>query len=327
MADWVTDDQLYDAAERCARKLIEMYYDWIGDPNKHERGAGNLPLTIIDSLRADAEDFMFFDPQKLYEEFNRVLELAKHIGSNPDLAADIAETNAHLVNWTGDAATEFKRRLGTIDEYLDLQQLNILLGAQGLLMAFQLAVHARADYLELAEATIAAAEHEIDEESKRDATAVVSVAESVVESTLTFDPKQILAEGTSLLVKVGATVIEREIEGNDADVVIENYMRVRNEMRDRYGHALDSAKRFLRDRLDGAVKDGQPFKEPLPVYCDVEGPNFKYENFQSTRAGAPGPIAPTVEDERQKYAEDKQQQRERDSEIDRRLNHGDKGVI
>lgn len=327
MADWVTDDQLYDAAERCARKLIQMYHDWIGDPHKHAPGAGNLPLTIIDSLRLDAEDFMFFDPQKLYEEFDRVVELAKHLGSNPDLAADIAETNAHLVNWTGDAATEFKRRLGAIDEYLDLQQLNILLGLQGLLMAFQLAVHARADYLELAEATIAAAEHEIDEESKRDAIAVVSVAESVVESTLTLDPRQILSEGASLLVKIGATAIERKIEGSDADVVIDNYLRVRNELRDRYGHALDSAKRFLQSRLDGAVKDGQPFKEPLPVYCDVEGPSFKYENFQSTRAGAPGPIAPTVEDERQKYVEDKQQQSERESEIDRRLNHGDKGVI
>ena len=327
MADWVTDDQLYDAAERCARKLIEMYYDWIGDPKKHERGAGNLPLTIIDSLRLDAEDFMFFDPQKLSEEFNRVVELAKQIGSNPKLAQDIAETDAHLVNWTGDAATEFKRRLGAIGEYCDLQQTNILLGAQGLLMAFQLAIHARADYVELAEATIAAAEHEIDEESKRDATAVVSVAESVVESALTFDPKKILAEGASLLVKIGATVIDREIEGNDADVVIENYLRVRNELRDRYGHALDSTKKFILDRLDGAVQDGQPFKEPLPVYCDVQGPDFRYENFQSTRAGAPGPIEPTVDDERQKYVEEKKQEKERDSEIDRRLNHGDKGVI
>jgi len=327
MADWVTDDQLYDAADRCARKLIQMYHDWIGDPSKHPRGAGNLPMTIIDSLRLDAEDFMFLDPQKLVEEYNRVLEVAKRIGTNTDLAQDIAETNAHLINWTGDAATQFKRRLGAIDEYCDLQQTNIALGLQGLLMAFQLAVHARADYLELAEATIAAAEHEIDEESKRDAVAVVSVAEAVVESTLTLDPKKILTEGASLLVKVGATAIERQIEGNDADVVIDNYLRVRNEMTRRYEHSLGFAKRFLQDRLDGAVKDGQPFREPLPVYCDVTGPNFNYENFQSTRAGDAGPIAPTVEDERQKYLEEKKARREQGSEIDRRLNHGDKGAV
>lgn len=327
MPDWTTDDQLYDAAERCARKLIEMYHDWIGDPNKHPPGAGNLPLTIIDSLRADAEDFMFYDPQKLDEEFNRVYKLALAIGSNTAIAEDLAETEAHLVNWTGDAATEFKRRFGAIGEYCDLQQTNILTGLQGLLMAFQLAVHARADYLELAEATIAAAEHEIDEEAKRDAVAVLSIAESVVESSLTLDAKKILTEGASLLVKIGAAVVERQIEGNDADVVIDNYLRVKKELTERYGHSLDFAKKFLQDRLDGAVKLGQPFKEPLPVSCDVAGPDFRYENFQSTRAGAPGPMAPTVEAERQKYVEERKQQAERDSEIDRRLNHGDKGVI
>jgi hypothetical protein len=327
MPEWVTDDQLYDAAERCARKLIQMYHDWIGDPRKHPRGPGNLPMTIIDSLRLDAEDFMFLDPQLLRDEYNRVLSVARQVGSNTDIAADIAETNAHLVNWTGDAATEFKRRVGVIDEYLDLQQDNIALGLQGLLMAFQLAIHARASYLELAEATIAAAEHEIGEESKRDAIAAVSIGQAVVESVLEFEPKKIVAQGASLLVKVGAEITKREIEGNDADFVIDSYQRVKKELAGSYDNGLNLAQRFLQDRLNEVVSAGQPFEAPLPVYCDVEGPNFNYEHFQSTRAGAPGPIAPTVAEERQKYVEEKRQKEQEESEIDRRLNHGGKGAI
>ena len=51
-----------------------------------------------------------------------------------------------------------------------------------------------------------------------------------------------------------------------------------------------------------------------------------YKPLPST-AHDPGPIGPKVEQERQKYVEEKKEREKQESEIDRRLNHGDKGVI
>ncbi len=328
MASWVTDDELYGAAERCATKMIEMYHDWVGNPDKHPKGPTNLPKTLIDSLRLDAEDFMFFDPQKLVEEYDRVRNIATAIGDNPDLAGDFAETDAHLVNWTGDAATEFKRRLGMIKEYAELQQTNIGEGMRALLMLAQLAMHARSDYLELVEATIAAAEHEIGEQSKRAAIAALSVASEIVDWGLNLDPKKIMTDSVGMLAKVGTAIAQYEIEGDDADVVVDHYLQAKNHLLDSNRNVLEwVAKQFLEQRVDEAVERGQPLRKPLPVYCQVDSPDFRYENFQSTRGGDPGPIAPTVEEERQKCIEEKKEQEQRDSEIDRRLNHGDKGVV
>lgn len=321
MADWVTDDELYDAAKRCGAKLLEMCTDAIGDADTTP--PGSLPRTIVDSLRLDAEDFMFYDPARLDEEYGRMLAVAKAIGSDPYTAADLEETKNHLVNWTGDAATAFKRQIDLMKEYCDLQQLNILQALQCVLAAGQLAIHARADYLELAEATIAAAQREIGEQSKRVATASVAVVGEIVESVLDLDPKSLITGSITMFSNVSSEITQAVIEGDDADVVIDNYIIARNQMRARYDHAFSNLKSVLQVRAEEVMREGHPLREPLPTFCHVESPDFSYERFQSSRVDGPAPITPVVEEERKKYAEEKTA---RGSEIDRRLNGG-KGEI
>jgi hypothetical protein len=320
METWVTDEQLYDAADRCARKLIEMCADATGDP--HTTPPGSLPRTIAGSLRLDAEDFMLFDPARL-DEYARILAIAKATGSNPHAYADFEETKNHLINWTGDAAIAFKRQVDLMTEFCDLQQFNILQALLGLLATGQLAVRARADYLELAEATIAAAQREIGEQAKREATAVVSIAGEIVDAVLNLEPGRLLNGAISIFVKIGGESGKYVIEGADADVVIGNYVRARTELARFYDQELRTLGKRLQERIDEVLRDGQPLREPLPAYCQVDSPDFSYERFQSTRGGELAPITPVVEEERRKYVEEK---KVADTEIDRRLNP-DKGAI
>lgn len=322
MADtWVTDSTLYDAVDRLGRTLLEMAADATGDPSTAP--PHSLPRTVLDSLRADATDFMFFDPAQIDAEYGRMLAVAKGIGSDPATAADLEETKNHLINWTGDAATAFKRQVDLMKEYCDLQQLNVLQGMLGLIAAGQLAIRARADYLELVEATIAAAEREIGEQSKRDSLALVSIGSEIVKSVLDLDASRLIGGTVGIFVDIGSELTKRNIEGDDSDVVVSNYCRVRDELREFYRHELDRLRTGLTARIDEVVRAGHPLNEPLPVVCDVESPDFSYEHMQSTRAGEAGPITPVAEQERKRYVDEKTAQ---DSEIGRRLG-GDKGAI
>jgi hypothetical protein len=67
MADWKTDSELYEVADRLGRKIVDMYTTggvWIS--------AGINLNAVLDSVRADAEIFLSLDPQRIVDEFQRM---------------------------------------------------------------------------------------------------------------------------------------------------------------------------------------------------------------------------------------------------------------
>lgn len=124
---------------------------------------------------------------------------------------------------------------------------------------------------------------------------------------------------------MGKDIADRVIEGNDADQVMNNYRREADLLCQSFGNGLDRVTKDLNEQLSDAAKPSDMYK-PLPSICDVDSPDFRYEYFQD-KVHDPGPIGPKVEQERQKYVEEKTARAKQESEINRRLNRGDKGAI
>jgi hypothetical protein len=139
------------------------------------------------------------------------------------------------------------------------------------------------------------------------------------------DPKSLLGTVAVTGVEIAKDIAERIIEGNDADQVMDDYRREADLLCQSFGTGLDRITKDLTGQTGDAAKPSDMYK-PLPTICDVDSPDFSYEHFQDT-AHSPGPIGPIVEDERKKFVEEKRAKEQQESEIDRRLNHGDKGAI
>lgn len=81
------------------------------------------------SLRLDAQDYLALDPQKIIDEFERMLTAGSDVGDNAVAMSELdLMNNTHLENWAGTAADAFKKRVSMVREVGDGQQNAILQG-------------------------------------------------------------------------------------------------------------------------------------------------------------------------------------------------------
>jgi hypothetical protein len=313
--DWVSDRDINRAAQRLADTFVWMLDD--------ELPASGYPKEQIAGIWRDRDIFLSLDPEKLFAEYQRIYRVALAFGDNLDAVAELRQSGRYLSSWTGKAADEFKRQFDKMEIFCDQQQTRTLRGLLGVATVYALAVEGRANFLALLKATEAAGINAKLKQRKEDAKLRWALLFDLAGGILGRDPKSLLGSAAVTAVDMGKDITERVIEGNDADQVMNSYRQAADLLCESFGHALDRVTKDLGTQIDDAVKPSD-LDKPLPVYCDVGSPDFRYEYFQDN-VHNPGPIGQKVEDERKKYVDGKKQAN--DSEIDRRLNHGDKGAL
>ncbi|GAB3890396.1 hypothetical protein GCM10029964_061850 [Kibdelosporangium lantanae] len=199
--------------------------------------------------------------------------------------------------------------------------MRLLRGLAGLAATYAVAVEGRASFHSLLVATQAAGHNEIEDQEKEDAKLKSALLFDIAGGLLEGDPKKLLTSATVHAVEIGKDFVDRVIEGGDADKVMDSYRREADLLNRSFEDGLNRIAHDFDNQITDACQPSEMYK-PLPPICDVNSPDFRWENFQDT-VHDPGPIGPTIEDERKKMLTEKEQQ----TEIDRRLNPGGRRVV
>lgn len=160
MDGWIVNKDIYDAALR-----LENTFTWMLDD---ELPASGYPKEHIEGIRRDTEIFLSLDPQKLYDEYDRIYRAALAVGDNYDAVAELRQGIRYLTNWTGDAADQFKKQIDKMEIFCDEQQSRILRGLLGVAAVYALAVEGRASFYALLKAAEAAGINEKEKQHKAD---------------------------------------------------------------------------------------------------------------------------------------------------------------
>ncbi len=285
----------------------------------------DYPGDVIEAARGHSQAVLCLEPQKIIDEFDRTLRAAKSVGETAEAVAKLRLTaNTHLAGWNGSAANAYKEQMTKMEIFCDGQQSDLLQALQGLSTAFVLAIAARRSYHGLCVATEAAAINEIGEQAKRDAKFTIDILGDLAKGVLSADPRRLLSGALETMIDVGTHVYEY-VMGGDADEVIGTYQRQATALLDGFQDGLLTIRDHLRRQTESVAGTEVALYEPLPLSCDVDSPDFRYETFKlaGQDEAAVGTISPRVAAERDRQA---QEEHDQDSPIGRRL-AGDKGAI
>jgi hypothetical protein len=310
--EWRTDQEIIDAAEH-----LKATFVWL---KEDEFPSSGYPRAHIDAIFRDRDIFLSVDPQKLYDEYDRMHQAARSVGDNSEAETDLDESIRHLANWTGEGAEAFKRQMTKMKVFCDSAQGRLLRGLQCVAAAYKLAIEGRDSYYKLIKATEAAARNAKEDAAKEDAKLQAAVLFNVVEGVFQLNPGSLLGTMVVTAVQSGKDGVQRIIEGDDSDQVMESYRSNADWLCEGFGMGFDEITKDLGHQVDDANRPDDMYT-PLPLICDVRSPDFRYEHFENTIRDT-GPIGPIVEEERRKYADEKAAAETRTSEIERRLGHG-----
>lgn len=317
MANWVTDEEISYAADHMHTAFNYMFEDQPTGVTGSVEAAQRAMPHHLDCVLA-------LDPGKIQDEYERVFEAAMRVGQSERAVALLTLTERHLRDWTGDAADAFNLQISYMKTFCEGQQSRILEMLKGVAAVYSLAVAGRASYLSIAHAAHAAAINVHDQQKTKETQAKINIMADLVNGAITLNPAALTRSLLETGIDVGKDLVPYLVDDSGADQVGESYRRGADELCQSMGLALDAVRDGLRRQQSQLAKYPPSLFEPLPAICDVRSPDFSYEHFRSDQHVEFGPAIPVVEAERRRYVEE---EAEKDSEIDRRLNHGDKGSI
>jgi len=283
----------------------------------------SLTAARMDEVRRakerDRDMALCLDPKKIDAEFERIRKAAFQVGEDAEVGVKLNEARDHLSGWQGLAADAFRAHLKRFESFAtQTQHETVLRAMQSLGALFAMAYHMRQSYYDLGVAVRAAAEHEIDEQHKRVDKLKLAIGVDFVKAAFSMDAKNLGGAGVDFALDAVGALGEFAIEGNDADYVIDEYIRRSNSLHDTFVSNLEQlSHRVWREWYDQVNTVDRELKvlEPLPVICDIDSPDFSYRNFYTEEYPKDGPFVGKVEGERKKVAE----QHERDNKINKRL--------
>jgi hypothetical protein len=221
--------------------------------------------------------------------------------------ADLRLTAHSLLNgWSGDAANAYKKQMSLMESFCKTQETNLLQALHALSTIYALGVATRRSYHNLCLATIAAARHEIEEQADRDTKFEIAILGDLAKGILAMNTETLLTGGITASIDIGTHVHEYVAESGE-DAVIDGYMRQATALHDGLQEGLWAVRDRLRTQASQVSGSDVPLFEPLPSHCDIDSPDFRYENFKlgDHDRSTVGKISPTVTTEREKYQQEK----------------------
>jgi hypothetical protein len=199
--------------------------------------------------------------------------------------ADLEQAATKLaVHWSGAAADRFHDQMKFIQYFLDdharaAERPMIALG-----MALAVSVRARANYQQLAEATIVACDQEIAAQAQRTAEADIKRTSTLITAVIGMfskDPSEVAKNGITAAVNLVASDMETDLKVSGAPDVVMAYTAARDQMRADYDDALAQIAQWLERESDGLAANAVPLFQPLPSSFSPTSPDFRYESFAS----------------------------------------------
>ena len=203
------------------------------------------------------------------------------------------------------------------------QYQGVLSGLQQLGALFGLAYQMRQNYYDLAVVVRSCANHEIDQQQARENKLKLAIGKELVLAVLAMNPATAVGAGLAVFVEATAALGEASIEGTGADAVIDAYRDRSIGLRETFESNLNQLSTRLQDEWTTQVNGDADLEvmQPMEPVTDVGSPDFSYKAFSTEEYPPGGPFADQVEVERERYT---QEQEERETEINRRLEGHDR---
>lgn len=206
--------------------------------------------------------------------------------------------------WHGDAAEAFGHQMSYIETFMQQQDAELTFAAHSMGTAYTLAVHGRQSYFELADATIAACDKEMDEQAQRDNKATIGMLGEIAKACVTGWVKpesgaEVVRWSLESFIDIGSKTHEILVEGSKAEEVVGSYVRSRDNLTSDLEDGLNTLGKWISMEDSALGQDKVPVLDPLPSYTNVNGPDFSYDKF-FTADRNPASFDQRVERERKK---------------------------
>jgi hypothetical protein len=293
---------------------------------------GNVPEILADDpgfevhlnhirtrLAVDAYALVTLSPPEIWESYHSIAvasgghyveEVNRATGAIKDSVAD----------WEGPAAQAFSLHVTDLSSFMSLQTTYVNEVLQHLAAAYKLAIQVREDYKNIVDVWIQASREFRRKSSESRLSTTLKVGAGVVASVVAavLEP-----EVAAAALAGGATAIGGVVEGYTANLggthaqdIIDSYQRTYDTLQQSYEDELDRLRSSVVDRQSRLADEQPHLFEPLPGVCDIDGPDFRYENFFHDFT-PPNGFDSKVDAERKKYVAEKS--RARDGSIGRVL--------
>jgi hypothetical protein len=293
-------------ADEVARRFVAL-------ANQDGAFPGPWGIEVLrNTLHEDANQFLSLDPQKILDEWERMQQVANKVGVDvsEDVTIELNATAAHLSDWHGRAAEEFKARVSSFEAFSGLMHLTVLETVKALAAMLRVAVQAREDFAALASATADTVTKAIEKADDKRTEFSLKVGNGVAKTILNMftDPKgwATAAAENAMDIAVEGTIYA--MNGSDIGEIVDNYMRERDRLLRSYEVELDEVADIIGKAQGYFLGQNPKLFLPLPSYTRVESPDFRYENFMSKDMGT-AVFGPKVDEERKNQAADKQPNR------------------
>jgi hypothetical protein len=304
----VTDDDLRTSSYRLAGAMNAMLRADGLDPDI----AGNPDQTDEDvfarSLEIDAEMYMSISPEKLAEEFDEMQKVALDtwLHADPNGVVDSLKIEIEAW-WHGEAAVKFSEQMSHIKNCVNAQREYTQFAVHAVSMMYALSAQFRASCRDLMEKTADTCDAIAAEQPnpKLDWASIGStLANAVIDGIKDADPGKLKDWAVDQLLGHAAEAVKSEpVPGDKAIPVVHGYLAARDGLFASYEDNLEQIRAWLQWCWGNARSDTDSIPITLPPSTDVDGPDFRYENFANV--GDSADLGPEVERERQKYMDEK----------------------
>jgi hypothetical protein len=306
----LTDDDLRSGAYRLSGAMAAMLRadgldpDIIGIPDQQDANV------FTRSFQIDAELYMSMNPDRLGEEFDEIRKaaLATLDYSDPNGVVDALKTQMDAW-WHGEAAQTFSEQLNRIQRCIAKQYEFTLLAAHAASMMYALSAQFRASCRDLMEKTADTCQAIAAEQPNPGldwASIGISFAKAVIDGIKSADPGKVAGWAVDQLLGQATAALEpKPVPGDKAIPVVDGYISARDNLFASYEDNLEQIRAWIQGRWRELHDNTDAIPEPLPASTDVDGPDFRYENFAYHDHAHPEEYAPEVERERQRYAAEK----------------------
>ncbi|WP_410628039.1 hypothetical protein [Amycolatopsis sp. cmx-8-4] len=308
MADWKSDDDVRSAADRAARRLLDLFNDeqpdgkWLGSPEAYPSGGGAV---LLRGLLDDADKVLSLDPQKIIDEFERMKKVGRAI--DKDTSSDIVDAfrkiDYSVQDWEGGGADAFRQQISKIQAFLGQQASYLVTTVESLAVLLAAAVQARRDYVAVADATGAAVAKALKQHSEADTKIAISVGASVVSAVLGIATGGAWFTATAgVVIGASSAGLQLAVDGDKFAEVASGYKTGKDQVLTSYQdivqHALGQVQGAERDLLG----EKNELFAPMAPTIVVNSPTFRYEDFSSTDRPAGG-FGSKVDEEHRKLVE------------------------
>lgn len=306
-AEWPDDNLIDTKLDELTAEMRELFLHPLAGSTPeivaHEPGFDVFINRLRTKLAMEANGLLTLSPTEIWDSYYGIAP-ARGEAYLEDVNRTIAAIQDSLSDWEGSASEAFLSHLADVDSFITSQTRYIDDTLLRLTAAYTLAVQVREDFKNLVDTwiTVSREFRKSDEERRMGVNLKVGAMLATTVIGAVFAPSALAAGLTMGAGALSAAVDtwSSSLGGASAQDVMDSYEREFGKLAQFYDNELEQLRTSVQGRGDEIAKEALRLYEPLPGICDINGPDFRYENFchDTPPAGYEG----RIEAERRKLA-------------------------